>query len=91
MDRLKLLDAGLRAFDARMPDATPSLCLARGIGAAPAARVSMSVRPGRSDVPVARAGHREVQLVRSVRLGLRTGRSAWSFSTTPCGTSAGLD
>jgi ferredoxin len=28
MDRLRLLDAGLRAFDARTPDATPSLCVA---------------------------------------------------------------
>jgi ferredoxin len=28
MDRFKLLDAGLRAFDARMPDVTPSLCVA---------------------------------------------------------------
>ena len=28
MDRLKLLDAGLRAFDTRMPDVTPSLCVA---------------------------------------------------------------
>jgi ferredoxin len=28
MDRLKLLDAGLRAFDARTPDATPPLCVA---------------------------------------------------------------
>ena len=27
MDRLKLFDAGLRAFDARMPDATPPLCV----------------------------------------------------------------
>jgi ferredoxin len=28
MDRLKLLDAGLRAFDTRVPDVTPSLCVA---------------------------------------------------------------
>jgi Fe-S-cluster-containing hydrogenase component 2 len=28
MDRLKLLDAGLRAFDARLPDVVPPLCLA---------------------------------------------------------------
>lgn len=28
MDRLKLLDAGLRAFDARLPDVTPPLCVA---------------------------------------------------------------
>jgi len=28
MDRFKLLDAGLRAFDVRMPDATPPLCVA---------------------------------------------------------------
>ncbi len=27
MDRLKLLDAGLRAFDTLLPDVTPSLCL----------------------------------------------------------------
>ena len=27
MDRLKLLDAGLRAFDARLPDAVPPLCV----------------------------------------------------------------
>jgi Pyruvate/2-oxoacid:ferredoxin oxidoreductase delta subunit len=27
MDRLKLLDAGLRAFDARLPDIVPPLCL----------------------------------------------------------------
>jgi ferredoxin len=27
MDRLKLLDAGLRAFDARLPDVVPPLCL----------------------------------------------------------------
>jgi ferredoxin len=27
MDRLKLLDAGLRAFDARLPDVAPPLCL----------------------------------------------------------------
>lgn len=27
MDRLRLLDAGLRAFDARLPDAVPPLCL----------------------------------------------------------------
>ena len=28
MDRLKLLDAGLRAFDTRLPDVTPPLCVA---------------------------------------------------------------
>jgi ferredoxin len=28
MDRLRLLDAGLRAFDSHLPDVTPSLCVA---------------------------------------------------------------
>jgi ferredoxin len=45
MDRLKLLDAGLRAFDARLPDTVPPLCVATRYRAS-SCRRCLDVCPG---------------------------------------------
>lgn len=45
MDRLKLLDAGLRAFDARLPDVRPPLCVATRYRAS-SCRRCLDVCPG---------------------------------------------
>ncbi len=45
MDRLKLLDAGLRAFDARLPDVAPPLCVATRYRAS-SCRRCLDVCPG---------------------------------------------
>ena len=57
MDRLKLLDAGLRAFDARLPDVVPPLCVVTRYRAS-SCRRCLDVCPADAIAPVAVAAGR---------------------------------
>ena len=73
MDRLKLAEAGLRAFDERLPEVTSSMCVVTRYRSS-SCRLCLDVCPG-GDRPrrVAEGRRRVLHLVRRLRGGLPDG------------------